>query len=187
MGEGYLCLSCIARPPVYDRALAAAAYDDASRSLLLALKHADRTDIAPALAGWLVRAGAPLRADCDLILPVPLHRWRLWRRRYNQAALLAGLLAAAWRKPWAANLLLRVRATPRQGRLSPAGRRRNMQGAFTVTAQGVARVQGQRILLIDDVLTTGATAEACARALKKAGARSVFLVTLARVVRPRPL
>ena len=187
MGEGALCLSCIARPPVYDRALAAAAYDDASRALVLALKHADRTDTAPALAGWLARAGAPLKADCDLIVPVPLHRRRLWRRRYNQAALLAGLLAATWDKPWDGNLLLRVRATPRQGRLSPAGRRRNMQGAFAVTSRAATQIKGKRILLVDDVLTTGATAEACARTLKKAGAAAVFLLTLARVARPRPL
>lgn len=185
MAEDALCLACLSRPPIYDRALAAAVYDDASRDLILALKHADRTDTAPMLARWLARAGAPLRHQVDVLTPTPLHRGRLWRRRYNQAALLTAELARAWDKPWVPDLLLRVRATRRQGRLSPAARRRNMQGAFAPGPGARLLTPGARVLLVDDVLTTGATAEACARTLKRAGAGAVFLLTLARVDRPR--
>jgi len=143
------CAACLARHPAFDSARAILAYDEKSRGAILALKHADRLDLVPGFARWLERAGKTALADCDLIVPVPLHRWRLWQRRYNQSAELA--------------------------------RRRNVQRAFKVPDP--ARVRGKCILLLDDVLTTGATVDACARALKRAGATRVHVLALARVVK----
>jgi ComF family protein len=183
-GSEPLCGACLRERPAFARARAALRYDDASRGLIIAFKHADRTDAAPALGRWLAHAGAELLADADLVAPVPLHRWRLFRRRYNQAALLASHVARAAGKPLCNDLLIRKRATPTQGRLGAAQRRENVAGAFAVTERRRAELKGRRVLLIDDVLTTGATAGACARALLAGGADSVDLLTLARVVRP---
>jgi ComF family protein len=181
-GEGTRCAGCLARPPAYDRARAIFAYDEHSRGPILALKHADRLDLAPGFARWLERAGRPLLAATDLLVPVPLHRLKLWQRRYNQAAELARLLARIKAKPLAVAVLERSRQTKSQGEMtSAAGRRRNVSGAFRV--RDPERVRGRSILLIDDVLTTGATAEACARALKRAGAAKVEILALARVVK----
>jgi ComF family protein len=183
MGEGSLCAACIAERPRYDRARAALTYDDASRDLILRFKHADRIDGAATFAGWMVRAGAALIDSADVIAPVPLHRWRLIRRRYNQAAILANEIGHLRGKHVIPDLLVRRRATPSQGHLGRGQRRRNVAGAFTVHPGGAQVAQGARILLIDDVLTTGATAEACAKTLRNAGASSVDLLVLARVVR----
>lgn len=180
-----LCGACLARAPAYDRARAVMAYDAGSRPLLLAFKHADRTEAAPALAKWLARAGADLLADAEAVVPVPLHNRRLFRRRYNQAALLAHALGRTGDVPVLPQLLRRVRNTPSQGRLSASGRKRNVAGVFKVTPHQLERVAGKRILLVDDVLTTGATVEACARVLKRAGAKGVDVLTVARVVRAR--
>ncbi len=180
-----LCGACLARAPAYDRARAVMAYDAGSRDLLLAFKHADRTEAAPALAKWLARAGAELLEDADIIAPVPLHRWRLFQRRYNQAALLAHALGRGREVPVLPQLLRRIRNTPSQGRLSASGRRRNVAGVFKVAPRFLERVAGKRVLLVDDVLTTGATVEACARVLKRAGASGVDVLTAARVVRAR--
>ena len=171
-GLDMLCAGCIREPPSFDRARAALAYDDASRPLVLGLKHGDQTHAAPAYARWLLRAAGPLLAEADLIAPVPLHRWRLWRRRYNQAALLA---------------LVRRKRTPSQGGLNRTERRRNVRGAFVVRPGRTAHVQGARVLLVDDVLTTGATVSECAKALRRAGAAAVDIAVLARVVRPAGL
>lgn len=177
-----LCAACLARPPAYDRARAILAYDDVSRAPVLALKHADRLDLVPGFALWLERTGRALLADCDLIVPVPLHPFRLWRRRYNQAAELARALARRCSRPADPLALARSRPTPSQGAMPSArARRRNVLGAFRVPDP--RRVAGRNILLVDDVLTTGATAEAAARALRRAGARSVAVLALARVVR----
>lgn len=180
-----ICPACIARSPIYDRARAVFVYDDDSRALILRFKHADATHSAPFFGRWLARAGAELLADADLIVPVPLHRWRLLRRRYNQSALLAHALARQADKALLVDGLRRRRATPSQGRLSQLARRRNVQGAFAVRREAATRVSGRRILLIDDVLTTGATVEECAKALYRAGAEAVDVLTLARVVRPQ--
>ena len=184
LGPGAICAGCAAEPPVFQRARAVLRYDDASRDLILRFKHGDRTDAAPAFGQWLQRAGAGLLADAEVIAPVPLHWWRLFRRRYNQAALLGGALAKAAGVPAVNDLLVRRRATPSQGGLGAAQRRRNVAGAFAVHPRHRAALADRRVLLVDDVLTTGATAEACARALFKAGARAVDVLTLARVVRP---
>jgi len=148
---------------------------------VLALKHGDRLHLAPALAQWMRRAGAELLADADLQIPVPLHWTRLFRRRYNQAAVLCQAIHGAGGPPVSVDNLIRRRRTPSQGRKSAAARRRNVAGAFAVRRPQEAL--GKRVVLIDDVLTTGATVEACAHALKRAGAARVDVLTLARVVR----
>jgi ComF family protein len=175
------CAACIASPPAFDRARAVLVYDDASRRLVLGFKHADRLEPVPAFGRWLARAGAELTEAADLIAPVPLHRWRLFRRRYNQAALLAQALGRVAGCPVAPDLLVRRRSTPSQGGLGRAGRRRNVAGAFALRSGRDAQVRGRRILLIDDVHTTGATLGECARVLRRAGAASVDALTLARV------
>jgi ComF family protein len=181
-GADALCAACAAEPPPYLRARAVMRYDDGSKGLVLAFKHADRTEGAPAFARWLARAGAEVLADADIIVPVPLHRWRLFRRRYNQAAVLAVALARETGTPVDVLAMVRRRLTRSQGRLSREGRRRNVQGAFAVPPAAQARLEGRRVLLVDDVLTTGATAEACARALLRGGAAAVDVLTLAKVV-----
>lgn len=178
-----LCGACARRQPAYDRARAVLVYDDASRHLVLAFKHGDRTDAARAFSAWMGRAGRELLADAELVAPVPLHRWRLLRRRFNQAALLGRRIAADAGLPFVADLLARRRNTPSQGRLSVSARRRNVSGAFAVRPARQAAVAGRRVLLVDDVLTTGATVEAAARALRRAGAAAVDVLTLCRVVR----
>ncbi len=179
------CGACIADPPRFDRARAAMRYDDQARALVLKFKHADATHAAPGYAAWMSRAGAALLQDCDLIAPVPLHRWRLLWRRYNQSALLAHAIGRGAGKPVIADLLRRRRATPSQGRLGRTQRFQNVAGAFALKAAHADRVKGRRVLLIDDVMTTGATVEECAKVLKRAGAAGVDVLTLARVVRPQ--
>ena len=182
-GPGALCGSCAVDPPAFARARAAFVYDDSSRRLILGFKHADQTFAAPAFGVWLARAGAELLADADVVVPVPLHWTRLFARRYNQAALLARAVGARAGLPVEPGLLVRRRRTPAQGRLSRAARERNLAGAIAVPEKRRARIAGRRILLVDDVLTTGATAGSCARALAAAGASAVDVLTLARVVR----
>jgi ComF family protein len=181
-GPGALCGACIAARPPYGRARAVMRYDDGARALLLGFKHADRTDRAPALARWMARAGPELLAEADVIVPVPLHRWRLLHRRFNQSALLAHALGRIAGTPVAAGLLCRRRNTPPQGTLTRAQREDNVSGAFQVRAGQAVRVAGRRVLLVDDVLTTGATATACTEALLEAGARRVDLLMLARTL-----
>jgi len=177
------CAACIADPPPWRRARAVLAYDESSRGLILGFKHADRLHGAPAFGRWLARAGADLVAEADLIVPVPLHWLRLALRRYNQAALLAAALGRVAGRPHIPDLLKRVKRTPSQGRLGRAERQKNVAGAFRVRPRHLARLAGAHVLLVDDVLTTGATARAAAKALLAAGAASVDVVALARVVR----
>ncbi len=181
-GEGALCANCSRQQPEFDRARAVLAYDDRSRALILRLKHGDRLDGVPAFGQWLARAGAAFWQDADLILPVPLHRWRLLRRRYNQAALLGQAVARRTGVRCETNLLRRSRPTASQGSLSRTGRQRNVRGAFAVAAKDKARLKGSHVVLIDDVFTTGATVSACARLLKRNGASRVDVLTLARVL-----
>jgi ComF family protein len=177
-----LCAVCLARPPAFDQARAILAYDEHSRGAILALKHADRLELVPGFARWLARTGETLIAQSDVIVPVPLHRARLWQRRYNQSAELARKLARGWEREFDPFALVRSRATPSQGAMTSAkARRRNVLSAFKVPDPG--RVKGKTVLLLDDVLTTGATAEACARALKRASAAKVNVLALARVVK----
>ncbi len=185
LGPEVLCGACVREPPGFDRARAVMRYDEGSRGLVLGFKYADRTEGAAAYGAWLARAGAELTAEADLIAPVPLHWLRLFARRFNQAALLAQALGRETGLPVVPDLLLRRRHTPSQGRLSADQRRRNVAGAFAVRGARAPRLAGRRVLLVDDVLTTGATAAACARTLRRAGASAVDVLVLARVVRGR--
>ncbi len=179
-----LCGNCSARRPAFDRARAVFRYDDGSRRLLLSFKHGDRTEAAKPFGRWLARAGAELMGDDFIIAPVPLHPKRLHARRYNQAALLAGALADAWKTgQLMPDLLRRSRDTRPQGHLSPGQRRRNVQGAFEVDPRYRKLIAGRRIVLIDDVMTTGATVETISRVLKRAGAGAVDILVLARVLK----
>lgn len=181
-----VCAGCAAAPPKFAGARAALVYGGLARDIVLMLKHADRTDLARPLAQWLLRAGAPLLDRADLIVPVPLHRRRLAMRRFNQAALLAQALGRAAKLPAAVDVLRRSRATPSQGHLSAALRRRNVRGAFVVNPRCARKLQGARVLLVDDVMTTGATLDACSAVLLRAGAAEVDAVVVARVMRADP-
>ncbi len=181
------CAACQAKPFAFARARAACLYDDASKELVLRFKHADRVDLASLFASWIGRSAADLLGEADAIAPVPLHRLRLLKRRYNQAAEIARPLARRTGLEYLPDALARKRRTDSQGAKSGGARRRNVQGAFEVPEAQRKQVKGRRILLIDDVLTTGATADACAKALMKAGARAVDLAVVARVPQPKDL
>jgi ComF family protein len=171
----------MAKPRAFGAARAACLYDEASSGGILQLKHADRTDLAPLFARWINRAARELLSEADAIVPVPLHRTRLLTRRYNQAAEIARPLSRLSGVLCLPDALVRARATESQGGKSGSGRRRNVAAAFEVPASRARQVAGRRILLIDDVLTTGATVEGCARALLKAGAARVDVAVVARV------
>ena len=173
------CAACLAKPRAFARARAACLYDEHSRELILKYKHADRTDLAPLFTGWVGRAAAALIADSDAVTPVPLHGARLFQRKYNQAAEIARPLARRHGLAFLPDALVRANGSPSQAGKSASGRRRNVAGAFR--ARPGVEVAGKRVLLIDDVMTTGATAEACARALLAAGAAQVNLAVIARV------
>ena len=176
-----LCGRCIAEPPVFERARASVLYDDASRGLLLRFKHGDGLHLAPLFGAWLTRTGAVVLAETDLLIPVPLHRTRLFTRRFNQAAVIALEVGRRAGVPVDVLGLVRARRTPSQGTRTRAGRERNVRGAFRVGPALAARIEGKRVLLVDDVLTTGATVNECARVLGRAGAASVDVLTIARV------
>ncbi|HRH19424.1 MAG TPA: ComF family protein [Brevundimonas sp.] len=175
------CPACLAQPHLFSRARAACVYDEHSRDLILAFKHADRLEHAPLFTHWLSRAAAPLIETVDAIVPVPLHWSRLIRRRANQAAELARPLARLSARAYLADALIRTRPTPTQGGKSARGRRQNVRGVFAVPPEGARDIRGRRILLVDDVLTTGATADGCTRVLLDAGARAVDVAVIARV------
>jgi ComF family protein len=181
-GPELLSMEAIANPPAYQRARAAVRYDDVARTLVHALKYQDRTDLAPAMGRWMARAGKELLDEADMLVPVPLHWRRGWSRRYNQSGALARVISSQSGVRVAAEALRRVRATEQQIGLSRAQRASNVQGAFKVAADRMADIQGRRIILVDDVLTTGATADACARALLRGKAAQVDVLTFARVV-----
>jgi ComF family protein len=181
MGEGAVCADCARRPASWDRARAVLRYDRHSRRLVLMLKHGDQTHLAGAFGRWMHRAGGEVLAGAELLMPVPLHWTRLFGRRFNQAALLAQAIYGAGGPRVAADWLVRRRRTPSQGVLGPAARARNVRGAFALRRG--CNVQGKRVVLIDDVLTTGATVEECVRVLRRAGADYVGVLVLARALR----
>jgi ComF family protein len=181
-GPGVLSMEAIADPPVYGRARAAARYDDVARDLVHRLKYGDRLDLATLMGRWMAHAGRELLDDADALVPVPLHWRRLWGRRFNQAAALAKAAASARGIPVLTAVLTRKRATAQQVGLSRSARTVNVQGAFMVTEEGKAAISGKQLVLVDDVLTSGATVEACARALLRTGARHVDVLVFARVV-----
>ena len=181
LGEGLLSPQAIADPPVFRRARAVARFEDGpARRLAHRLKYSDRGELAAPLGAWMARAGADVLAEADAVVPTPLHAMRLWTRRFNQAAALASAVAERAGKPFEPQWLQRVKATRSQVGLSREQRARNVQGAFRA-APG-APIKGRRIVLVDDVLTSGATANAAARALLRAGASDVDLLVFARVV-----
>lgn len=181
-GPGLLSMEAIADPPSYQRARAAVRYDDVARALVHAFKYGDRLDLAPKLGRWTASAGRELLAEADALLPVPLHWRRLWARRFNQSATLAEAVSTASGIPVVHSALKRVKATAHQVGLSKSERAVNVQGAFRVPDAGKISVTGRRLVLVDDVLTSGATADACARALLRAGATNVDVLVFARVV-----
>lgn len=181
--DGALCGECLRRRRLFERARAAVVYDDGSRRLILAFKRGDRTDAAPVFGRWMARAGADLLADARLLVPVPMHWTRLFVRKYNQAALLALAIGRESGLPVAPDLLLRRRRTPSLGTLGPKARAEAVRNAIAVHPRRTTAVKGRRVVLVDDVHTTSATAESCAAALLGAGAVAVDLLTLARSVR----
>jgi len=181
-GPELLSMEAIANPPAYSRARAAVRYDDVARTLVHALKYQDRTDLAPTMGRWMVRTGQELLEQADVLVPVPLHWRRGWSRRYNQSGALARVISTQSGVKVASEALRRVRATEQQIGLSRAQRASNVQGAFKVAPERNADIAGRHVVLIDDVLTSGATTDACARALLRAKAAQVDVLVFARVV-----
>jgi ComF family protein len=181
-GPGMLSMEAIANPPAYARARAAVRYDDVARTLVHALKYQDRTDLAPAMGRWMARAGRELLEQADVLVPVPLHWKRGWSRRYNQSGALARIIEKQSGVKVSSQALRRIRQTQQQIGLSRPQRASNVQGAFKVASERQSEIAGRRVILIDDVLTSGATLDACARALLRAKAASVDALVFARVV-----
>jgi ComF family protein len=186
-GEGALSPAAVADPPPWDKARAAVAFDEASKALIHLLKYRDTHEAGLAMAQMMFGAGRKLIADCDLIVPVPLHRLRLWRRRFNQAAVLTQRLGLLSGKPFAYDALLRGVPTRTQVGLTAEERRKNVRRAFAVPLEKRPIIEGKTVLLVDDVRTTGATAGASVRALKDAGAARVHVLTFALVLEPTRL
>lgn len=182
MGKGFLSADAIANPPPFERARAAVAFSGVARGMVQGLKYRDQTDLAPWMARWMMRAGIELIDDAELIVPVPLHWTRMLRRRFNQSAELARATAKQSEKRFGPLALRRVKVTRQQVGLGVRERQDNVLAAFRVPQEREIEVAGRRVLLIDDVYTTGATAYAAAKALKKGGAKAVDVLTFARVL-----
>jgi ComF family protein len=186
-GSAAICFTCTAQPPAWREARAALVYDDAARRLILPFKHAERPDVAQVLARHMTRAGRQLLARADVLVPVPLHRWRLFARGFNQAAHLAQAVSQQSGVPAVVDGLRRVRRTPALGPLSATERAQVLQGAFMSNRRRADLLAGKRVLLIDDVMTSGATANTCAIVLAQAGCCAVDVLVAARVPDPRRL
>ncbi len=184
MAGANISAAALANPPIFNRARAAAVYSGVMRTLIHAFKYHDRHEGARFFSRLMQQAGMPLLRECDVIVPVPLSRARLIERRFNQSAILARHVARLSHVPSEPLALIRTRHTPQQVGLTLEARRANVDGAFAVPPRWRARLRGARVLLVDDVMTTGATANACARTLLSAGAASVDVLTLARVIEP---
>jgi ComF family protein len=180
-GSGAICAPCMASPPQHDGIAAGTLYNDTARKLVLAFKYGRKIALAPMLARLIEARLGDLGPDW-LIAPVPLHRWRLWSRGYNQAALLAGELARARGCHLSVDLLRRTKATPKLGGLGAKARAKAISGAIAVNPRRAQQLRGASVLLVDDVLTSGATSQACVRALKQAGAARVRIACFARVL-----
>lgn len=181
VGEGSTCAPCLAKAPAHDGIAAATLYNDASRQLVLALKHGNRIALAPMMAHQIA-ARLPVLQPGTLIVPVPLHRARLWMRGYNQAAILGQELARLTKMRLVVDGLLRTKATPFLGHLDRRARSRALSGAIGVNPQRHDVIKGANVILIDDVLTSGATSNACVAALKRRGAATVVIACYARVL-----
>ncbi len=187
IGAGALSAEAIAAPPVFDRARAAVLYDEVARDIIQGLKYHDRTELAGLIGRMTARAGRELTAEADVIVPMPLHRVRLWRRKFNQAAVIAVEVGRLTGVPVELMALRRVRATRPQVGLGEREREVNVRGAFRVDPAHRVRIEGRRVVLVDDVLTTGATAGAATRALRRAGAAHIDVLTFARVAPGGPI
>ncbi|WP_339764767.1 ComF family protein [uncultured Hoeflea sp.] len=183
-GEGLVSPEAIAHPPAYAKARAAVFHDGVARKIVHGLKYSDRADLAAMMAAWMIRAGRDVVDDSDVVIAVPLHRSRLFARRYNQSAELARSLARLSGKPFLPGVMRRIRATRQQVGLGLRARQDNVRGAFSIKPEQVQRILGLKVLLVDDVLTTGSTVEAATRALLRAGAGQVNVLTFARVASP---
>lgn len=181
--EDLECGACIDHPPAYNKARAALAYNDTSRDMILGFKHGDKTLAVRSFTPWMKRAGEVMLVDADLIIPVPLHYLRLVKRRYNQASILASWLGREANIPVCAGALRRVRSTKTQGHLSYKDRAKNVKKAFSVNSKHIETIKSKRIVLIDDVLTTGSTVNECAKILLESGAAQVDVLCVARVVK----
>ncbi len=177
------CDECLTWPPAWSRGRAAMMYRDTARRLVLALKHGDRLDLVGPASDWMVRSARPLLTPAMIVVPVPVHRWRLIRRRYNQAALLAHDIARRTQLTCLPDALRRERPTGTQDGKSRQQRYDNVHGAFSVTTRRAPEIAGRIVLLVDDVMTSGATLTGCTEALRSAGAADVSTVVLARVAR----
>lgn len=177
------CGACLKTPPIYNQARSALIYDDASRDIILGFKHGDQTQSVPCFIPWLNQAGGEFLDKADFLMPVPLHRWRILRRRFNQSAIIVKHLSGDTKIPFILNGLERVRATPAQGYLQVNERKKNVKNAFIVPDEVIPKIRHKRIVLIDDVFTTGATVNECTKALLNNGAGTVDVLTLARVVK----
>ena len=174
--------AALADPPAYGRARAVARFEGPAQALVHALKYRDREELARLMGPWMARAGRELLGDADVLVPVPLHWTRLWRRGFNQSATLARAISRVSGVPVALHALVRARRTPSQIGLSSSERRRNVSGAFRVGRERRSHVRGRAVVLVDDVVTSGATVEACTRTLLRAGAARVDVLAFARVV-----
>ena len=181
-GENFMSAEAIADPPPFRRLRSAVLHRGAAQRMAVALKFHDRTDLAPWMARWMLRAGRELLDECDVIVPVPLHKWRFWSRRFNQSAELARTLAQLSGKPFAPQAIIRIRRTNQQIGLGLKERKRNVDGAFRVPKEHDIHLRGRRVLLIDDVYTTGSTVKATTRAILRGGAKSVDVLTFSRVL-----
>lgn len=182
-GEDQICESCTKNPPAFNKARSVMVYDDQSRGLFLGFKHGDQTHMTPAFIPWLERAGKDMLEKADFLIPVPLHRWRLLKRRYNQAAIIAQYLSKETSVPVLIEGLVRLRATASQGHLNINERAKNVRQAFAVPQKLSPQLKGKNIVLIDDVYTTGATVNECVKTLLDAEAAEVNVLTLARVAK----
>lgn len=186
-GEGALSPAAIAHPPAWDKARAAVLFEDTAGQLVHRLKYQDQHEAAIAMARMMVGAGRSFWPEVDIMLPVPLHPKRLWKRRFNQAAILTSHLSAATSKPWRGDVLLRTHETTSQVGLDAKQRRKNVRRAFDVPFEKQGHIAGKTTLLVDDVRTTGATAQACAETLKRVGAARVYVLSFALVLMPTQL
>jgi ComF family protein len=178
-GEDAVCAQCMEHPPAHDGVRAAVAYGDVARGVALKLKYSGRLACAETMARAMARL---MPEGADLLVPVPLHRWRIWSRGFNQAALVARVLSRASSVPADMELLRRVKATPVLRGLGPRGRAKAVAGAFALVPGAKEKIEGRTVVLVDDVYTSGATGEACARVLKRGGADAVILLCWARVL-----
>ena len=178
-----ICGSCIEKKPLFDKARSAIIYDDNTKSIILAFKYGDRLNLKTSFSNWIIRIGKEVLLDSDIIVPVPLHRRRLWQRRYNQSAILSAEIAKNFSDiEHIPQLLKRTRQTTPQKGLSKKERHLNIAGSIAVKEKYLDKITGKNICIIDDVYTSGATINECAKILKKAGAKNVYALTIARVI-----